>query len=169
MTSRRFLIALAPLVAVAAVVLTAIDAPAQAGDGGIAARSYVQSNLVSDIPGLAMHTDPNLRNPWGTSVGPGSPIWVSDNAAGVTTLYDGAGNARSVVVTVPAPPSAGVVKIRVEMLRGGEELLRVQPCPRIPCPPGGLAYRRSWRSPPASDRRDESHTPDRRSPGISLR
>jgi uncharacterized protein (TIGR03118 family) len=111
MTTRRFLIALAPLVAVAAVVLTAIDAPAQAGDGGIAARSYVQSNLVSDIPGLAMHTDPNLRNPWGTSVGPGSPIWVSDNAAGVTTLYDGAGNARSLVVTVPAPPSAGVAAV----------------------------------------------------------
>ena len=108
MTTRRFLIALAPLVAVAAVVLTAIDAPAQAGDGGIAARSYVQSNLVSDIPGLAMHTDPSLRNPWGTSVGPGSPIWVSDNAAGVTTLYDGAGNARPLVVTIPAPPSAGV-------------------------------------------------------------
>ena len=107
MTARRFLLALAPLVAVAAVVLTAVDAPAQAGDGGIAARSYVQSNLVSDLPGLAMHTDPNLRNPWGTSVGPGSPIWVSDNAAGVTTLYDGAGNARPLVVTIAAPPSAG--------------------------------------------------------------
>ncbi len=35
---------------------------------------------------------------------------------------------------------------------------------RIPCPPGRLAYKRSWRSHPASDRRDESHIPDRRSP-----
>src|SRR5882672_6899189 len=84
----------------------AIANPARS-DGGIAGRSYVQTNLVSDIPGLAAHTDPNLRNPWGTSVGPGSPIWVSDNAAGVTTLYDGTGNARPLVVTIPAAPSAG--------------------------------------------------------------
>jgi uncharacterized protein (TIGR03118 family) len=103
----RFIVALAALAAVSAVALTAIDAPAKADEGGIAARSYVQTNLVSDIPGLAAHTDPNLQNPWGTSVGPGSPIWVSDNAAGVTTLYDGAGNARPLVVTIPAAPSAG--------------------------------------------------------------
>src|SRR6201997_2198052 len=78
-----------------------------AADGGIATRSYVQSNLVSDIPGLAANTDPNLKNPWGTSVGPGTPIWVSDNHAGVTTLYDGAGNPQPRVVSIPAPPSAG--------------------------------------------------------------
>jgi hypothetical protein len=72
MTTRRFLLALAPLAAISAVALTAIDAPANADSGGIATRSYVQTNLVSDIPGLAAHTDPNLRNPWGTSVGPGT-------------------------------------------------------------------------------------------------
>jgi hypothetical protein len=75
-------------------------------------RSYVQTNLVSDIPGLAQHTDPNLHNPWGTSTGPGLPIWVSDNGTGVTTLYDGAGNPQPdpknpLVVSIPAPPSAG--------------------------------------------------------------
>src|SRR6476661_3087502 len=74
---------------------------------GIASRSYVQTNLVSDIPGLAAHTDPNLKNPWGTSVGPGTPIWVSDNHAGEATLYDGTGNPQPRVVTIPAPPSAG--------------------------------------------------------------
>jgi uncharacterized protein (TIGR03118 family) len=72
----------------------------------------VQTNLVSDVPGLAAHTDPNLRNPWGTSTGPGLPIWVSDNAAGATTLYDGAGNPQpgtknQLVVSIPAPPAAG--------------------------------------------------------------
>jgi len=65
--------------------------PAQAEDNGLAARSYVQTNLVSDVPGLAKVTDPNLKNPWGTSTAPGLPIWVSDNNAGFTTLYDGAG------------------------------------------------------------------------------
>jgi uncharacterized protein (TIGR03118 family) len=91
----------------ASIALAGIAAPASADGGGIATRSYVQTNLVSDIPGLAAHTDPNLKNPWGTAVGPGSPIWVSDNHAGVTTLYDGAGNAQPLVVTIPAPPSAG--------------------------------------------------------------
>jgi uncharacterized protein (TIGR03118 family) len=103
--ARRFLLALAPLAVVFPIALTA-NSPANANEG-IATRSYVQTNLVSDIPGLAAHTDPNLHNPWGTSVGPGSPIWVSDNATGVTTLYDGAGNARPLVVTIPAAPSAG--------------------------------------------------------------
>ena len=80
---------------------------------GVASRSYQQNNLVSDIPGLAAHTDPNLRNSWGTSTGPGLPIWVSDNATGKATLYDGQGNPQpgpgnqQLVVSIPAPPSAG--------------------------------------------------------------
>jgi uncharacterized protein (TIGR03118 family) len=86
-------------------------APAHASGNGIATRSYQQTNLVSNIPGLALHTDPNLRNSWGTSTGPGLPIWVSDNAAGVATLYDGQGNPQpagnQLVVSIPAPPSAG--------------------------------------------------------------
>src|SRR6476646_769801 len=94
---------------VAVLVATAVSGIARSAsaDNGIATRSYVQTNLVSDIPGLAEHTDPNLKNPWGTSVGPGTPIWVSDNHAGVTTLYDGSGNPQPRVVGIPAPPSAG--------------------------------------------------------------
>jgi uncharacterized protein (TIGR03118 family) len=108
MRTRSFLVGLAVVAAVSASLLfSGIATPASAGQGGIAARSYDQTNLVSDIPGLAAHTDPNLKNPWGTSVGPGSPIWVSDNHAGVTTLYDGAGNPQPRVVAIPAPPSAG--------------------------------------------------------------
>src|SRR5436190_1154719 len=104
----RSLVAVAALVALSAAIAVSETArSAAAGGGGIATRSYVQTNLVSDIPGLAAHTDPNLKNPWGTSVGPGSPIWVSDNHAGVTTLYDGAGNPQPRVVAVPAPASAG--------------------------------------------------------------
>src|SRR6201993_3370902 len=92
---------------VAAVAFSGVARTAPARARAIATGSYVQTNLVSDIPGLAAHTDPNLKNPWGTSVGPGSPIWVSDNHGGVTTLYDGAGNAQPRVVAIPAPPSAG--------------------------------------------------------------
>jgi uncharacterized protein (TIGR03118 family) len=88
--------------------------PAAAEDNGIAARSFVQTNLVSDVPGLAKVTDPNLKNPWGTSTAPGLPIWVSGNNAGVATLYDGAGNPIPLqakpplnAVAIPAPASAG--------------------------------------------------------------
>jgi uncharacterized protein (TIGR03118 family) len=92
--------------------LTGLAASASA-TGSIAHSAYRQTNLVSDIPGLALHTDPNLRNSWGTSTGPGLPIWVSDNATGVATLYDGQGNPQpgpgvhQLVVTIPAAPSAG--------------------------------------------------------------
>jgi uncharacterized protein (TIGR03118 family) len=104
----RSILAVAALAAfAAAVAFSGAAQPAPASAGGIASRSYVQTNLVSDIPGLATHTDPNLKNPWGTSVGPGTPIWVSDNHAGVATLYDGAGNPQPRVVAIPAPPSAG--------------------------------------------------------------
>jgi uncharacterized protein (TIGR03118 family) len=108
MRVRSLVVALPVLAAVSAAILfSGIATPASAAGGGIATRSYVQANLVSDIPGLAAHTDANLKNPWGTSVGPGSPIWVSDNHAGVATLYDGAGNPEPRVVAIPAPPSAG--------------------------------------------------------------
>jgi uncharacterized protein (TIGR03118 family) len=92
--------------------LTGLAASASASSS-IAHSAYQQTNLVSDIPGLALHTDPNLRNSWGTSTGPGLPIWVSDNATGVATLYDGQGNPQpgpgnhQLVVSIPAPPSAG--------------------------------------------------------------
>jgi len=52
---------------------------------------YQQTNLVSDLPDLAAHTDPHLVNPWGMSRSSTGPFWVSDNGKGVTTLYNGSG------------------------------------------------------------------------------
>jgi len=66
------------------------------------AQQYQQTNLVSDQSGVAAQTDPNLVNPWGLSRSSGSPWWASDNGTGLSTLYDGSGNAKSLVVTVPA-------------------------------------------------------------------
>lgn len=71
------------------------------------AQRYVQTNLVSDVPGAAAVTDPNLVNPWGVSFSPTSPFWVSDNGTGVSTLYTGAGTPLSLVVQVP-PPMGGM-------------------------------------------------------------
>ncbi len=41
--------------------------------------------------GPAHHIDSQLVNPWGVSFGPRGAFWVSDNGAGVTTLYNGQG------------------------------------------------------------------------------
>jgi uncharacterized protein (TIGR03118 family) len=66
------------------------------------ADSYSQTNLQSDISGVAAHTDPNLVNPWGmTANSTGTVIWVSDNGTGVSTLYHQDGTAVSLVVTIP--------------------------------------------------------------------
>lgn len=74
-----------------------------------ASSLYGQTNLTSDIPGKAANTDPNLKNPWGMSFSPTSPFWVSDQGAGLATLYTGTGSSLSLVVTVPptSPPPAG--------------------------------------------------------------
>ncbi len=73
-----------------------------------AAAGYVQTNLVSDRPGVAQNTDPNLVNPWGMSYAPTGPFWVSDNATGVATAYNGVGQpilsmGSPLVVTIPPP------------------------------------------------------------------
>jgi len=71
---------------------------------------FTQTNLVSDIStlpgGNPKFTDPNLVNPWGIAFGPTSPLWVADNGTGLSTLYNGAGNPQSLVVTIP-PPAGG--------------------------------------------------------------
>src|SRR5947209_3772076 len=64
---------------------------------------YQQTNLVSDIAGIAKFTDAHLVNPWGLVHGPTTPWWVSDNGAGVSTLYKGDGTAVPLVVTIPPP------------------------------------------------------------------
>jgi len=65
------------------------------------AQNYTQTNLVSNKTGVAPVTDPNLINSWGLSRGSGSPWWVSDQATGVSTLYNGAGAKQSLIVTIP--------------------------------------------------------------------
>jgi uncharacterized protein (TIGR03118 family) len=68
-----------------------------------AGAQYVQTNLVSDIPGLAANTDAQLKNPWGMSFSATSPFWISDAGTGVSTLYNGFGVKQALVVTIPGP------------------------------------------------------------------
>jgi uncharacterized protein (TIGR03118 family) len=64
----------------------------------------MQTNLVSDIANLAAFTDPNLKNPWGIASSATSPFWVSNNGTGTSTLYNGAGQPQTLVVTIPPSP-----------------------------------------------------------------
>jgi uncharacterized protein (TIGR03118 family) len=68
-------------------------------------QHYQQTNLVSNVSGRATVTDPNLQNAWGLVHGPGTPWWVSNNAGGTATLYNGAGAIVPLVVTIPNSPS----------------------------------------------------------------
>jgi uncharacterized protein (TIGR03118 family) len=65
--------------------------------------TVLQINLVSDLPGLAWTTDPNLVNPWGISEGPSSPFWISDNKSGMSTLYNTPGRPQALAVGIPTP------------------------------------------------------------------
>ena len=81
--------------------LSAIGAGAGAGK-----TAFTQTNLVSNRADQGAGViDPSLQNPWGISASSTSPMWVSDNGAGVTTLYRGDGS--KVPLTVVIPPGAG--------------------------------------------------------------
>jgi uncharacterized protein (TIGR03118 family) len=64
-------------------------------------QHYLQTNLTSDQTGMAANTDTHLVNSWGLTRGTTTPWWISDNGTGLSTLYDGAGVAKSLVVTIP--------------------------------------------------------------------
>lgn len=61
-----------------------------------------QTNLVSDIPGVAALTDPNLVNPWGIATSATSPFWIADNGTGVSTLYNTSGAKLPLTVKIPS-------------------------------------------------------------------
>jgi uncharacterized protein (TIGR03118 family) len=75
---------------------------------GLFADSYVQTNIVSDIPGMAPITDANLKNPWGMSFSATSPFWTSNQGTNTSTLYTGTTTLNSLVVSVPGGPTGQV-------------------------------------------------------------
>jgi uncharacterized protein (TIGR03118 family) len=83
--------------------LSVVGVLAPAGLAQIKTNTYIQRNLVSDIPGFADVTDPNLVNPWGLSTSATSPFWASDAGKGVSTLYNGSGAITAVVAAIPGP------------------------------------------------------------------
>ena len=80
-----------------------LAATAQAGN------TFSVTNLVtsSQSANIAPVTDPNLINPWGVSFTPTSPLWVSDNGTGVSTLYSITNSDQVSIVTSPDFPIRG--------------------------------------------------------------
>src|SRR5437588_4821640 len=103
-----------------AVCITAISGPAYG-------QHYQQQNLVSDIAGMADHTDPNLVNPWGLARSSTGPWWVSDNGAGVSTIYNGSGTPSPLVVTIPGRSGPAAPTATVFNGSTGFELTRGNP------------------------------------------
>jgi len=98
-----------PLIALALVAagcLTTMGAGAEASVSDPTAGTVLQTNIVSDLPGVAALTDPNLVNAWGISESQASPFWISDNNAGVSTLYpvgSGGTSINPLAVNIPTP------------------------------------------------------------------
>ncbi|HTU43691.1 MAG TPA: TIGR03118 family protein [Bryobacteraceae bacterium] len=73
------------------------------------ASEFNQTNLVSSVPGLAVHQDPNLVNPWGVAFSPTSPFWTANQNSATTTLFDGNGNLIEIggnpAITIPGGAS----------------------------------------------------------------
>jgi len=88
--------------------LTALFALSAGVSPLLADYAYSQTNLVSNVPGLAQNTDPNLINPWGISFSKTSPFWVSNQGSNNATLYNGAGSPRPLVVSTAAGPTGQV-------------------------------------------------------------
>ena len=80
-----------PALYLAVTLLTLACVPAFAGGERDRGRDrdgdYRQTNLVSDLPGVALLQDTNLVNAWGISFSATSPFWLSDNGSGLSTIY----------------------------------------------------------------------------------
>jgi uncharacterized protein (TIGR03118 family) len=97
------------MVCVAAAGLAAAADPAGAAataPKAVALNSFMQTNLVANT--ISRHpslVDKNLKNAWGITAGPTTPIWVSDNNSGKATVYTGGINGSKVTLalTVKVP------------------------------------------------------------------
>ena len=69
------------------------------------AAGFVETNLASDIPNFAAHTDRDLINPWGATETPQGQFRVAANGAGNAPLMTAQGQEEGPAIFIPAPPS----------------------------------------------------------------
>jgi uncharacterized protein (TIGR03118 family) len=69
-------------------------------------NGFIQTNLISDIPGIAQATDPSLINPWGVALDSLGRLRFSVNHGGIGAVYDPNGQLAAQLPTVQVPSSA---------------------------------------------------------------
>jgi uncharacterized protein (TIGR03118 family) len=84
------------------------------------AALITQTNLVSNVPGLAILTDADLVNPWGFSHSATSAFWLSNQGTNTATLY-----------AVTGPTGLNVAKVNINAPAGNVQI------PTIPGGPNG--------------------------------
>src|SRR5580765_590065 len=85
---------------------------------------FIQTNLASDVPGLAQFTDSDLVNAWGMAASNASPVWIGANGGGVSVLYNRAGVKQALVVTMAGDKSVtGVAFSNVPGFFNGDTFL----------------------------------------------
>ena len=67
---------------------------------------YEQTNLVSNLAGIARFQDTRLVNPWGIVLGPRSLFQIADNGTGLSTSYTAKGQPQPQSITIPLPPGS---------------------------------------------------------------
>jgi uncharacterized protein (TIGR03118 family) len=67
-------------------------------------NNYTQTNLVSNVPGLALSVDDDLLHPWGMAASPGQPFRIAENGKGKFKSYDASGAQQDPrgVIAVPS-------------------------------------------------------------------
>src|SRR5882724_4726740 len=64
--------------------------------------AYLQTNLISDQPGVAAITDASLVNAWGLAIPPtGGNFWISDNGTNTASVYGGNVNHSALTKNLP--------------------------------------------------------------------
>ncbi|MBV8843191.1 MAG: TIGR03118 family protein [Bryobacterales bacterium] len=82
---------------------------------GAGANAYIQHNLISDEPGVADVTDPNLVNAWDIATTATSPFWISSNGTGSAVVYS----------TANATPTIAVSMLKVSIPRGNSSTSKI--------------------------------------------
>lgn len=91
--------------------------------------TIVQTNLVSDQPGVAAHQDANLVDAWGVVETKAGTVWVANNVTGASTVYDSSGNpitgasGSPLVITIPGPDGTGTAALTGVALNTGKNFV----------------------------------------------
>jgi uncharacterized protein (TIGR03118 family) len=96
------------ILAIALAAVPAAAAPVSSAHRATGVNAFVVRPLVSDGYIAGTSVDPNLVNAWGLAASETGPWWIANESTDTSTLYDGTGGKRPLVVTVDGGPT-GVV------------------------------------------------------------